>query len=337
MGSGVRSGWMGLRWKVRKSLCSLTFAHSKYKPAEITNLKAHLKRENHGSEAAFSMLTGHFLPGVLCHYLAAQIVDNTTTLDLAAVNASITTYATNLFLTQLLHAFSPPGQPGNLTEPPSPDPSNNITNAIFTFMCGNLNCEIIDALQLDGPRIIEQVCAVVGLPPSNNTASTQDRKGASNATVDRYLYRRSALFGTLIALTARSQAEANAFCNSTSNATIALAPERFSALGMLPDEVNATLCGYPDGIFDPPPSLWGPQVSDDAQWRTRQVNNEMFATVVEVVVRDDGWTEFLCEWMDAEGLGSTGVDGETVIQIMCKDTRMGPPPKSRMRKRGIGM
>lgn len=188
----------------------------------------------------------------------------------------------------------------------------------------------MDALQLNGTLISEQVCAVAGLP-SNTTAATLDPTGPTAATVERYIYTRGELFATQLGLTARTATEANAMCNASSvnapaNSTILTAPYRYTPLGMEPDEVNATLCGNPADLSQGAPPLWGAFASDRVIQRALTVNTEMFATVVEVISRDDGWVPFLCEYFDADGLSSTNVDGEMVVNIMCENMRMGPPP-----------
>ena len=280
------------------------------------------------------------IPGALCTALQTSWHDgdrspsNSSSLsDLLLINRTLIQHNTDLLLTQLLHAFSPPGKPGNLSEAPSPDPENGDTKRIFAFLCSHLNCPVLDALQLNSTRVKESVCAVAGLPANTTTIwssalgpSAQDNSTIpvvqSSGTAGAYISARSQLLGTLIGVTARSSAEADAMCNTpannaTANATILTTPKSFPPLGLDPGTVNAVLCGNTfDGFIDPVP-LWGAAVSDAVMSRALQANSGVFLGVMQDVGTYGEFPSFLCDHMDEAGLNSTNLNGFYVLDGLC--------------------
>lgn len=268
------------------------------------------------------------LTDALCHAISVSSQNHTQPNsthwhpDLVAITVTLREINSDIFLTQILQAFSPPGTPGNLTEPASPDLSNATTHHSLTYVCGILNCTTLDGLQLDGRRVKEKVCAAAGLPP-NTTANFAGEDfllpdpDASNTMMSA----RTQVFATLVGMTARTAGDAEILCkspfNATANGTIVTARDRFASLGLDPGAYSAILCNGPDEKYDPQPPLWGFAASDAVMNRVVDVNTDLLSVILEEVATEEDWYTNMCSMIDAAGLSSTNVNGTAVRDSLC--------------------
>ncbi|KAH9825454.1 hypothetical protein Tdes44962_MAKER04155 [Teratosphaeria destructans] len=122
---------------------------------------------------------------------------------------------TNLFVTEVINAFSPGYQKLALTHP-----------------CNNLESSILNWF-LDGVSAIQAICAAAGQPYSPNSSALRPSDSAFNSYIDAA----SIMFGTVFVSSAISDSQASIYCSHSESHIDAL-----DTLGLNATVVERTIC-----------------------------------------------------------------------------------------------
>ncbi|KAK5114536.1 hypothetical protein LTR62_002471 [Meristemomyces frigidus] len=188
-------------------------------------------------------------------------------------------YSTELFVTQLLHAFAP----GN--------------TAAYAYLCQNLRYLLIDGFRLDSSRVINATCTASGIKQSPRPEGALPGVQVVTAAASTFLDTISTLYATIYASAAISDSELNIYC--------AHAPEYVDNINTLllnGTLVQSTLC-----------NITQPLNVEDARATFKTLSTTAFTTVISATSNIGGYTSWLLDNLDVESMNRVGLAGEAVV------------------------
>lgn len=195
-------------------------------------------------------------------------------------------YSTEVFTTQLLHAFAP-----------------SKTDDAMDYLCDNLRYLLLDQFYMQETRIINATCNAAG---TKMNPRPEQASAAINSTItDAYFDAFSTLYGLLFASSAVSDSMLNVYCAHSASHTSALNKMLLNGA-----RVASTICGVKE-----------PMSTDDGFSAIKTWSTKIFLTIIENASNVSGWLPWLCDNLDADALGAVGLNGQAVHTQVCSDAK----------------